>query len=223
MTTTISELSNLQKVLANLLEAAGNLSGAELARRLSLPGPTITRLLCGSVKNPRASTLSVIAEYFDVSINQLLGMTPLPTATECPPVEKTVAIPLLTVDEARSHQKHMAHPSDWFTWIYQEGAHIKDLFALHIMNDDWSPSFPAGTILVIHTQLEALAGDYLLVRFTNDNSLCIKKFFLEGSHPYLYPLRSELNVVDGAITPYEVIGVVGDMHITFRRLTKNTS
>lgn len=219
MTTTISEFSNLQKVLTKLLEAAGNLSGAELARRLSLPGPTITRLLCGSVKNPRASTLSAIAEYFDVSINQLLGITPLPTAEEYPLLEKTAAIPLLTSDELCNYQLYMAHPTQWFTWVCQKGVDKTNLFALRLTHNHWNPPFPAGTVLVIHAHLMPRPEDYVLVRFLTDDSLCLKKFFLEGSHPYLYPLRSELNVVDGAITPYELIGVIGDVHITLRRLT----
>ena len=65
--------TKLQRHLQRLLAESGVYSGSDLARQLHLPAPTINRILSGQVTDPRASTLILLADYFDVSIDQLLG------------------------------------------------------------------------------------------------------------------------------------------------------
>jgi len=48
-------------------------SGSHLARELKIPPPTINRIIAGQVLDPRCSTLVLLADYFDVSIDQLVG------------------------------------------------------------------------------------------------------------------------------------------------------
>ena len=48
-------------------------SGSDLARQLDIPPPTINRIVGGQVNDPRCSTLILLADYFNVTIDQLLG------------------------------------------------------------------------------------------------------------------------------------------------------
>ncbi|PUA18035.1 helix-turn-helix domain-containing protein [Glaciimonas sp. PCH181] len=68
---------NIQKTM----ELAG-ISQAELARLTTLPHPTINKILHGLTKDPRLSTVLLIAEALKVRLNQLAGVDPLPSATE---------------------------------------------------------------------------------------------------------------------------------------------
>jgi len=65
--------TKLQKNLQRLLVKRGITSGSDLARQLDVPPPSINRILSGQVTDPRCSTLILLADYFDVSIDQLLG------------------------------------------------------------------------------------------------------------------------------------------------------
>lgn len=69
--------ANIQSVLKRLL-VKHNITANGLATKLDLPTPTIHRLITGEVKDPRLSTLMFIADYFDMTIEQLIGRELLP-------------------------------------------------------------------------------------------------------------------------------------------------
>lgn len=49
------------------------MSEADLCRGVSLPQTTINRLLTGQTCDPRISTLTILAQFFDVSLDQIIG------------------------------------------------------------------------------------------------------------------------------------------------------
>ena len=67
------QTTKLQYNLQRLMAMHAIHSGSELARQLSIPPPSINRILSGQVTDPRISTLILLADYFDVGIDQLLG------------------------------------------------------------------------------------------------------------------------------------------------------
>lgn len=69
--------ANIQSVLKRLLAKHG-ITANGLATKLDLPTPTIHRLMTGEVQDPRLSTLIFIADYFDITIEQLTGRALLP-------------------------------------------------------------------------------------------------------------------------------------------------
>lgn len=72
MSTKNKDAAALKRVLKKLLAQHG-LTANALANKLNVPTPTIHRLVTGDVKDPRISTLIIIANYFSVTIEQLLG------------------------------------------------------------------------------------------------------------------------------------------------------
>ncbi len=62
------------------LMAREQLSDNDLAARTGVPQPTISRIKSGESRDPRDSTLRPLAEYFRISISQLRGDAPLPSA-----------------------------------------------------------------------------------------------------------------------------------------------
>ncbi len=55
------------------LMACAKMSEADLCRGVNLPQTTVNRLLSGHTTDPRISTLVAIAQFFEVSLEQLLG------------------------------------------------------------------------------------------------------------------------------------------------------
>ena len=49
------------------------MSEADLCRSVNLPQTTINRLLTGQTCDPRISTLTILAQFFDVSLDQMIG------------------------------------------------------------------------------------------------------------------------------------------------------
>jgi transcriptional regulator with XRE-family HTH domain len=69
-------MNNLASVLSFLMSKNG-LTSSELARRTRVAQPVVYRLMNGDTENPQILTLKPIADYFGVSIEQLLGFVPL--------------------------------------------------------------------------------------------------------------------------------------------------
>ena len=68
--------STLSEVLTHLVSKKG-LTSSELARQTGIAQPVIHRLMTGATENPQILTLKPIADYFQISIDQLLGSTSL--------------------------------------------------------------------------------------------------------------------------------------------------
>ena len=69
-------MENLSAVLTHLMSKNG-LTSSELARKTGVAQPVIYRLMSGETENPQILTLKPIADYFKLSIEQLLGSAPL--------------------------------------------------------------------------------------------------------------------------------------------------
>lgn len=59
------------------LMACAKMSEADLCRGVNLPQTTVNRLLSGHTTDPRINTLVAIAQFFEVSLEQLLGFEAL--------------------------------------------------------------------------------------------------------------------------------------------------
>lgn len=69
-------MKNLSAVLSHLMSEKG-IKSAELARKTSVGQPVVYRLMTGVTDNPQIQTLKPLADFFGVSIDQLLGIKPL--------------------------------------------------------------------------------------------------------------------------------------------------
>jgi len=69
-------MKNLAAILSHLM-AEKEIRSAELARKTGVGQPVIYRLMNGVTDNPQVLTLKPIADFFDISLDQLLGLKPL--------------------------------------------------------------------------------------------------------------------------------------------------
>lgn len=71
-------MENLSTILSRLMSDRG-INSAELARKVGIGQPVIYRLMTGVTENPQILTLKPIADFFEISVDQLLGFSPLNT------------------------------------------------------------------------------------------------------------------------------------------------
>lgn len=68
-----------KKFQANLRTLMNGLSANQLAEACGVPQTTISRLLKGTIVAPNIDTLAILADYFHVTVSQLIGEAPLQT------------------------------------------------------------------------------------------------------------------------------------------------
>lgn len=213
---------SISTTLKHLLKKSKK-SGNSLARELGFPPPTINRLVIGDVKDPRLSTLIAIADYYKISIEQLIGRINLPDNPtnqkhdgETTTSKLAILIPVLSTMDAVEYKKHLLNPLDYFRWQENESSKNHNIFSVKIKSDLYQPVFPINTLVIVNPELKPESNDYVLVVFSGDSTGTIKKYVSEGRYKYLYSLNQELKTIPFEPNDCVILGVIIEAFIAFK-------
>lgn len=200
---------SLAETLTDLIEREIKLTPAALARKLGIPTNKITRILNGDVTDPKASTLLQIANYFDITIEQLLGLAPIVREGTSQGLTATQALPIFELSQPEKMTK------EWYRWVPNDIA--GDYFTLALDTDLYEPTFQQNSLLIINRDVAPDDRSYILIK-KNDNSrhYLIKKYVQEGDQSYLYPINPKLPVEIFDKKLYTVVGVILEVHQKLR-------
>lgn len=189
---------NLSKNLKELM-LLSNISEHELSRRTKVKQPVIHRLLTGENTNPKLQTLKPIADYFLLTVSQLIG------------------------EEARSawsgFTNGIHHGFVEIPLVNNLGATLADrkviieahvskrAFGLIICNSDMAPIFPENSVVVIEPRLKPENGDYILIKNSN-NELILRNLLIISGEKYITAIRNHRHEAAHQIeNEKEILGV----------------
>jgi len=181
---------NVNDVL-NRLMFRESLHVMELSRRTGVPQSTLQRITVGAIEKPRSSSLQPIAEYFQVSIEQLKGLEPIPWLYPATPEEMGwTQVPLLswelvTVGKIDSNETQ--------GMLFTDAKVGKGAFALTMDDASMEPLFPQGTLLVIDREKEPTDRSYVLAQLKPYPQAIFRQLVLDGPSRYLRPISPDLN------------------------------
>lgn len=218
----MANIINLANVLQSRDELAANLrklivqhniSEAELARKTNIPQPTLHKILAGKTVDPRASTLKSLADYFGLSIDDLISGND----TKQPHIStpSTQSLPIISWEECLNFKSKMQNltPSNWSAWIISE--FISDYAFALISKTALEPRFPKGTTLIIDPESTPEDGDLVLVHFANSDSAAIRELAVDGPFRQLTTICKPANVTTTLDNNTIILGVVVKAVFTF--------
>ena len=169
----LNNLSTNIRLLLNKKQISEN----ELARRTGVAQQIINRMLSGENQNPKLATLMPLANYFMVSLNQLIGAEPL-VAPEYVPLCDWA----LLSSESWPHLLLQNQERIWVDFPAKA-----DIFATRLMDSSMEPKFSIGSLLILSINKKPISGDFVLILQTNKtvqlrqliiiNSVMFKKCF----------------------------------------------
>ena len=207
----------LSQSLNQLMQENG-IDGVSLCKATGVPSTTINRLRKRDPNiNPTLSTLIPIANYFSISVDQLLGEKPLSRSRlkDKQPMApcNLQLLPILNWEEAtdwRTHLKRTTHAVTLTEHQYSEHS-----FALIIQAPDWE-NFPMGTTLLIDPCSTPLHRDFILTYRATQPQATLKQLLIDEGQRYLKPTLSGCPC--SLMTPEHVIlGVV----VEYKKRLKN--
>ena len=200
----IKNKSKISEVLSKLLFER-RMKATELAREIDIPQPTLHRIISGKSPNPHSSTVEPIAEFFNVTVDQLKGNIPI--GETLPPSKQTVTqIPLYNWDDlsARSTNAQPTH--------YVIGSHdtSNEAFAVNMNDSSMEPQFPRGSILILDPNKPANDRSYALIQLSEEGVFIFRQLLVDANHQFLKPLNPDLNAFPMRLLGEEdsVIGVL---------------
>lgn len=197
--------SLLAKNLKNLMDSIG-LGESALAKKIGIQQPLIHRLLSGENSNPTLNTLQIIANFFSISISQLIGEEQLAVS-----IDNTISgnlmnwyrIPIMTPKAILANTPLSSNHQDY---VLVDHALSDKAFALAYHQTNMEPAIPEKSIIIIDPLISPTHKDFFLTNTDNDLLVkyCIKKgnakFFLSSVNNFdtIEPFSSE-DIILGTI------------------------
>jgi len=196
---------NLCKLLSKY-----NLNANQLAHILGIPMMTVRRLMSGETGDPRISTLKIIADYFNISIDILIGNNPETTLVHSKKV-KAYLIPKLTWEVLSElgdiTQMDFSTWKNWQTLSIDENNLLgKKTFAIE-SRPSMYPRFPTGTIFIIDPSTQPTDGDIVLIKFVKNNEFTLRELIIDPPVWKLYPLVADSDIIILSEDLHEIHGV----------------
>ncbi|OGT43661.1 MAG: hypothetical protein A3F42_02220 [Gammaproteobacteria bacterium RIFCSPHIGHO2_12_FULL_37_34] len=181
--------SNLNRNLSKLMED-NHISLSVLHRNTGIAIPTIKRLQSDPTANPTITTLLPVANFFGITINQLIGSEPLPPGIIGYIEDKThwLKVPLIEWNQTINwHEKEkQSQPNSVVLVDIDVG---QNPFALKMEEDD-SLSISKGSILIINTEIEPAHKDFAIVYKAEQHSSTLKQILIDEGKIYLKSMNA---------------------------------
>lgn len=213
-------MGNFNEILRRLRKS-NQMTQLELANALQISRSTIGMYEKGS-REPDFATLEIIADYFNVDIDYLLGRSTKTTflpkikdkSSNITPVQlgDSISIPVfgsvpagIPIEAIQDISDYIDIPKSW-----TNGG--KEYFALTVKGDSMYPKYLDGDVVVIRVEEDCESGQDCVV-YVNGYDATLKKVVKRDDHIILQPLNSEYEPImydlrDGATPPVKIAGVV---------------
>ncbi|EAB4204761.1 helix-turn-helix domain-containing protein [Salmonella enterica] len=178
-----------EKLAANinhLMGQKGIANVTELAKQIRIPQPTMHRLLSGDVKEPKYALLKQIADFFKLSVQELVETDLLKSASN-QSIEPTrvgtlrfTEVPIIGGAQLGNggHWTNMQYPVGFGDGYINWPTRDPDAYALRCTGDSMKPRIKDGEYVVIEPNHQFLPGDEVLV-VTKDERAMVKTFLYE--------------------------------------------
>jgi SOS-response transcriptional repressor LexA len=204
----IASTSKFSGTLEKLMKLRG-INMSQLHKSTAVPLTTINRMVNESSVNPTISTLIPIADYFGVTLNQLMGIDPLETNTSGGMVAKKSKywkeIPIINWDQTINWDNNSAKHVLLNT--ISTDANISDNSFALIIKDSNLEGFMPNSVIVVDTCANYEHGDYVIIAKAEQHRASLKQILMDDDLTYIRPLNKnyQTQIMDNS---YKIIGVV---------------
>lgn len=182
------EMSNFSNNLRLLLEKH-NIGISKLSKEIDVTISTLSKLLNGGIEDPRAKTLTEIANYFNVSVDELLGLKPFQVTSK-----DNIAynIPIFNLDNLE-HEQEKFITSKFYRSLTINNAE-KEYFIVSTDSPAMYPFIDKYTQVLIKKTNSPKNKQYVLFKTIN-NEYFIRQFLKDGENIILKPYSSDFGIL----------------------------
>jgi SOS-response transcriptional repressor LexA len=166
---------------------------AELARRINIPQPTLSRIMSGITNNPHIASLKSIADFFDLTVDQLKGLQPIPWLDpKSPESAGWTKIPMLTYEEARRWAEDKIDVSENDA-LFTDAKVGSRAYALTVKDASMEPQFSKDTILIIDPDKTPKDRSFVIAIIENYAEVIFRQLLIDGPYQYLKPVSPDFD------------------------------
>jgi SOS-response transcriptional repressor LexA len=208
---------SLRDNLNHLMKEA-HITMSQLHRNTDVPIPTIQRMRNDYDANPTISSLKPIADFFNITVSQLIGDEPLPHRLIVGGYRENrqqwITIPLISWEEAITWPKATGGKKDRRT-ISTDIELSKQAYALQVEEENWINLAPE-TLLIIEPKLDYKHRDFVVVYKKGDNQATLKQLLVDDGIKYLKPLVVGYQITQ-LTNKHKLLGAVMEYKMELKR------
>lgn len=198
----------------NLLMAQTRISASQLSKNTGLPATTIKRIRNNSHANPTLTSLLPIAQFFGITLSQLVGDEALPNHSIQGVFvnrEQWTQVPIISWAQAIQWPKIDLSKMAWTSTDKSIG---NNAYALEVKEETWA-NLPPGTILIIDPNIQPEHRDFAIITKADQKAATLKQVLVEDGDIYLkamtpgYPITTFTD-------KYQFLGTVIEYKMTLR-------
>lgn len=179
--------SNLPCIMQELIQKR-SLTVSELARRTNIPQPTIYRIVHGEHQRPHKKTLQVLSEFFNITIDQLIGLEPIGGSG----VNKyPVQIPILDCKKIANWPYSIKNID--VEYVIYERPISPNAFAFKMPDKSMEPMITKNTLLIIDPEKEPEYRNLVAVKLHNFNEVIVRQLIKDAGNCYIRPLNQDFD------------------------------
>lgn len=200
-----------------------NLNANKLAQILGIPMMTIRRLLSGETTDPRISTIKLVANYFDVSVDSLIE------ENHATSIQRTKPQMVPKLDWEIIEKISTIHDIDFSKWKEWQSASLgeNDILSNHAFALESRPSmyprFPQGTIFIFDPDITPKDGDLVLIKLKKNNELTLRELAIDPPEWKLHSVVSGSIMLPFSKKNHEIMGVNLLTLLYSRRITNKNN
>jgi transcriptional regulator with XRE-family HTH domain len=208
MTSISSEEKSLKPSIATNLRklmTLANINENELGRRTHIKQPIIHRLLSGKNKNPKLLTIKPLADYFMLSVSQLIGEQEIVSSWQGFTTKDHhgwTEVPLMNWEQFNKLSEHKLSK-----FIVTECNISQNAFAIYITDQSMEPLFPEKCIVIVEAELEPNNDNYVVIKTANDE-LILRHFMLISGDKFTNPLNHKFGTICKLSKKDKILGTV---------------
>lgn len=198
-----------------------NIDATTLAQQTGLPCSTISRLRSNTTEfSPNLSSLLPIAEFFNVTLSQLIGEEPISKKTLGGfklSISKKSPIPVLNAENILEYLS--SNNANDAPLINIDIPLSEKSFAYPIQGNAMDPQFPDKTLLIIDPEIEPENLDHVLVIPNGKRIPIFRQILIDGEDKYLRTLNPAFNeFVKTNEETHRIIGVMIQSRRNFKEI-----
>lgn len=205
-----AQLKSLAKNLRFLLNKSGQ-SENDVAQALQIPVMTIRRLVSGETTDPRISTLRLIADYFNISIDALIETKNIQSIALMKKNSPQLVPVLDWLTASQINTLADCNLNDWQYWqpVALNSPHTlsEHAFALE-SRPSMQPRFPLGTLFIIDPIESPTDGDIVLIKMQNSGDVSLRELVIDPPNWQLKPIITGSDLLFYDKQQHRIAGVV---------------
>jgi hypothetical protein len=219
---------NLPEIL-NKLMAESDIDSVQLSKYTDIPVATISRIRTNDKANPTTATLKPIAQFFNISIDQLLGIQELPS-NRIPGTFNSVhytssLVPIIEWDNVLDFltKKQEFFKGKFLQWISSERNLPDNAFALIIRNENPVLFLKNGAIILVAPQNRVQSGNIAIFSTNEKKRIELYQVILDGDEVYIKSTNPEIKDIKRLPKTFTFIGSIVEIRYTLQKDTTTES